>query len=70
MTKFYIEHKHNYVSLSNMTFSDYVNSDRTLCDQIFQAYVAENNLVVTDDNVDQLRQEMVYQFLQYERMYA
>ena len=70
MTKFYIEHRHNYVSLRDMTFTDYMNVDYRVADQIFKSYVDMNGLVVTDDNHDELRSEMVYNFLQYEREFA
>lgn len=70
MAKFYIDYHHKYIDLKDLTFTDYINCDYRLANQIFQAYVDDNGLVLTDVNREQLREQFRDMLWQNEREYA
>ena len=62
MTKFYNTYLHSYQTLSEMTFNDFINFDYRIQNEMVEAYATDNNIVISDANVDQVRKQLINSF--------
>jgi hypothetical protein len=62
MTKFYNTYLHRYQTLSEMTFNDFINFDYRIQNEMLEAYATDNNIVISDANVDQVRKQLINSF--------